>query len=346
MSAPVWQLAEADAAALLRDAGFPDPFTVAPLAGGRNNRVFRVATAGRDLLLKAYFHDPQDPRDRLRQEVDFIRYAWGHEVRSVPECLHADRARHLALFEFVAGRKLEPAEIGTSQIDQAIAFFRETNRARLADDARTLLPASEACFSVGEHIAAVERRIGRLAQMEGGLPVDAEAAAFVADALIPLWRLLVSRLERELARDGLPAAPLPLAERRLSPSDFGYHNAILEESGRLRFLDFEYAGWDDPAKLVADFANQPDLILPDALSGRFTRAVIEMADDPAAMESRIGWLTPLYQIKWACIILNDFLPIGRNRRRFTGGDEESALKKTQLAKARVMEARARAALPA
>ena len=47
----------------------------------------------------------------------------------------------------------------------------------------------------------------------------------------------------------------------LSPSDFGFHNAILKESGDLVFLDFEYFGRDDPVKLMADFIWHPGMKL-------------------------------------------------------------------------------------
>ena len=43
----------------------------------------------------------------------------------------------------------------------------------------------------------------------------------------------------------------------MSPSDFGFHNALATPGGRLVFIDFEYAGWDDPAKLANDFFCQP-----------------------------------------------------------------------------------------
>ena len=31
------------------------------------------------------------------------------------------------------------------------------------------------------------------------------------------------------------------------PGDFGFHNAIRTTKG-VKFIDFEFAGWDDPAK--------------------------------------------------------------------------------------------------
>ena len=63
-------------------------------------------------------------------------------------------------------------------------------------------------------------------------------------------------------------------------SDFGFHNALIDESGTVYLLDFEYAGWDDPAKLVCDFSNQPDMLLPEELSFRFQSAVIDYDETP------------------------------------------------------------------
>jgi len=42
----------------------------------------------------------------------------------------------------------------------------------------------------------------------------------------------------------------------------------------------------------------------------------------------------LYRVKWCCIMLNDFLPAGRARRRFSGGESaDRARAEAQLSKA-------------
>ena len=46
----------------------------------------------------------------------------------------------------------------------------------------------------------------------------------------------------------------------LSPSDVGIHNTM-EYEGKLTFLDFEYAGYDDLAKLTNDWVLQPEFPL-------------------------------------------------------------------------------------
>ena len=62
--------------------------------------------------------------------------------------------------------------------------------------------------------------------------------------------------------------------RCLSPSDFGFHNAIRRASGELCFIDFEYAGQDDPAKMACDFLCQPEVPVPDACRERFLDAAL------------------------------------------------------------------------
>ena len=44
----------------------------------------------------------------------------------------------------------------------------------------------------------------------------------------------------------------------LSPSDFGIQN-ILKFKNDYRFIDFEYFGWDDPAKLLSDIIHHPSV---------------------------------------------------------------------------------------
>lgn len=129
---------------------------------------------------------------------------------------------------------------------------------------------------------------------------------------------------------------LPWQERCISPSDFGFHNALLTDDGRLRFIDFEYAGWDDPAKTVCDFFCQPALPVPLEYYGTFIDAVVAGLQEPQKHCQRIDLLLPVYQIKWCCILLNNFLEVGSWRRHFAGETvDQEEQKVRQLQKARM-----------
>ena len=115
-------------AVLLAAAGLPREFQIVALPGGGNNRVYRVDCNGRPLLLKAYFHHPDDPRDRLAAEFAFSRFASDRGIRCVPQPIARDDKNHLGLYEFIDGRPLAAGEIGAAEVDQAAGFFAALNR--------------------------------------------------------------------------------------------------------------------------------------------------------------------------------------------------------------------------
>ncbi|MDB5310745.1 MAG: hypothetical protein JWO38_4947 [Gemmataceae bacterium] len=321
--------------ALADRAGVGPVRAVAPMAGGANNRVFRLDAAAGTFLLKSYFRHPDDPRDRLAAEFAFSRFAWDNGVRCIPQPLASDPQGGLGLFEFVFGRSLHGAIAGEAAVDQAVDFYRTLNRAKNQPAAAALPRASESCFTLDDHFATVNRRVERLQTMPVGGMAD-EAAAWVGSDLVPAWRQVLATARAAAAAHGLlPDEVLADADRCLSPSDFGFHNALLAHDGRLRFIDFEYAGWDDPSKLICDFFCQPAVPAPPLAFDRFAAAVAAELADPTMQVARATLLLPVYRVKWVCIMLNEFLPVGGSRRAFSGTAAEQETRKTsQLAKAR------------
>ena len=111
------------------------------------------------MVLKHYFSDPRDPRDRLAAEWGFLKHIWSRGVHVVPEPLASDATARAGLYEFVPGRKLLATKLAPQHIDAAIDFVLAINAAPRTPQA--LAPASEACFSLADHIATVERRVLR-----------------------------------------------------------------------------------------------------------------------------------------------------------------------------------------
>ncbi len=318
---------------LLDEAGLTGRRSIVPLAGGRNNRVFLVATETRRALLKRYFYHPADPRDRLGNEVRFVDYAWQQGIRAVPEPIACAPDDHLALFSFVEGRRLRADEVDLSHLGDALDFFRALNRTR--DRARHIGNGSEACFSLAEHLSCIDRRIARLEAIREETSLGIAAVGFLRHELRPAWQAL-----RELSRQRARAhkidlsAPLRLEQRILSPSDFGFHNALYTPDHRLIFHDFEYAGWDDPAKLVCDFFCQVEVPIDRRHFGWFAAAVAACTTDPLRLMQRIELLFPVYQTKWCTILLNEFLPVDGARRSFSEPTIGEERKRCQLDLAR------------
>jgi hypothetical protein len=325
---------------LLSKIGLHTKYHLMPLKGGRNNRAFKLKCDVHEFFLKAYFYSSADPRDRLNHEFSFTTFAWSNGIHSVPEPLVKLPNQRLALYEFIAGKIANYRPTTTNDIRQATDFILSVNHYRANDSAEKLPPASEACFSMNDHIKNTAIRVNRLAQIEMADDYDEMAKQQIDQRLLPLWDEVMKNIEAQRKKNLFIDKTLSADQRWISPSDFGFHNAIEEDDGRLRFVDFEYAGWDDPAKLLCDFANQPDRILERPLSSDFIQAVTATDVDPEFLRYRYFLLEPLYQIKWACIILNDFLPIGGLRRTFTRSANVDQVKKAQLEKLDIMLCRA------
>jgi Phosphotransferase enzyme family len=290
------------ALSLLTQLGKPAHSSLIALAGGRNNRVWRVDCGSESFLLKNYFWSEADPRDRLGQEWAFLDFLQSIGSRKAPAPLAKDPSTRFALLEFIPGNP--PQEIGESDILDAAEFFAEMNAQSAFD--KNLPPVSEACFSIQAHLETTAARIDRLQQIQSTSEEHEQAVLFIRDTLLPLWHDLRKKIED--IPDSTRREILPPSERCLSPSDFGFHNALRQSDGTLRYVDFEYAGWDDPAKTLIDFTNQPDRLLSENLAALFLEKTIPLFPNPDALHQRLALLTPLYQIKWACICLNAFFP--------------------------------------
>jgi len=326
------------AEAVVTAAGLGPLEQVQALPGGANNQVFRLVCKKRIVVLKSYFRDPGDTRDRLEAEYAFINFAWNHGLHCVAEPLGQDHDTGIALYGFLPGRAMKPSHITPETMRQALDFFLTLNTHRRAADAIGLGPSSEACFSIKAHISTVDRRIAQLASITGNASIDRDARSFVEEELTPCWQNLSREVgSRASGADTSAGRIISEGERCLSPSDFGFHNALLDDDGMVRFVDFEYAGWDDPAKMVGDFFNQVAIPVPAAHLPNFVDAVAGLSPEPDTTRVRIELLMPVYCCKWICIILNDFLPADARRRHFAAAattEETETRKKKQLAKAR------------
>lgn len=295
-------------ASLFRSSGVdPTGLSLAVVGGGGNNQVFSADIAASRYLVKAYFSHPADTRDRLGTEYAFLSYANSLGLTSVPVPLTCSAQDHLGIYEFINGRKLTAEELRLEHVLDAARFIAALNSAGQRD---TALPsASEACFSIEQHLDMVDRRLLRLQGIASNSESERRAKELV-DEIAGVWRLQRARI----AETSVPA--LSEADRCISPSDFGFHNALLRDGGDLCFIDFEYAGWDDPAKMIGDFFCQPAVPVPQEYFDDFVTAAVSYSARPDLLRERAHLLLPALQIKWCCIMLNEFLPAAAQRRQF------------------------------
>lgn len=292
--------------------------------GGRNSRVWEALTlSGRRLAVKMYARRRGDPRQRLDVEWKALAFMRGAGLDLVPEPLAREDAREWAVYTFLPG--LCPAPRGDAP-DAALplaAFAATLHGLRGLPGAEALPAASEAWLDPENMARRGKARSDALLMAKADTPWHRAMRRFVRDEWLPLW-------ERRLAqarRSPLWRAPDP-REWTLSPSDFGFHNAVLGDDGRWRFIDFEYFGWDDPCKLLSDVLLHPHpaMRLTREQGRRFLEKMLPVYGGD--LLPRLALLFPLQGLTWSLIALNAFL-----RRPRTG---EAGELEAQLALARAM----------
>jgi thiamine kinase-like enzyme len=295
-------------AALLQSQGIDaGGISLATIDGGGNNKVYAVDTRSGKYVAKAYFTHPADTRDRLGAEYAFLSYAKRIGLINVPNPIACSFEKHIGIYAFIEGHKLDRDQLEEKHVSAAAEFIASLNAGSDRDPG--LPAASEACFSIEQHLATVDRRLSRLQLLEGEDALTQRARCLIA-GIADAWRR-----HRAL----IDAADIPALldeDRCISPSDFGFHNALLRDSGDLCFIDFEYAGWDDPAKMIGDFFCQPAVPVAQAYFDDFVAEAVRYSRNASALQARAHLLLPALQIKWCCIMLNEFLPDAAQRRQF------------------------------
>jgi Phosphotransferase enzyme family len=305
------------------------------IKGGRNSRVFRVDCANDTAVaVKAYFRSARDRRDRMGCEFRALQLLEERGLRKTAKPLVADEEQHVAVYEFIEGRQVPSSEVSLADIDQVLDFLRALKQIAASGVASVFPAASEACFSIDALFANLDRRLEGLERAAGDAPA---LGKFLARELIP-FRKTVEEWCRGFCRDrGIdPAKEISSGARTLSPSDFGFHNTLRRPGGGLAFLDFEYFGWDDPAKTISDFVLHPGMQLPLDLRQHFFSGALTVFPEYPNIDARIRAVYPLFALKWCTILLNEFTLDHMPRRSFAVGASGVWSQTAQLEKARAL----------
>jgi Phosphotransferase enzyme family len=283
------------------------------MTGGRNSRVWRVHSGERAFALKQYPSLRNDPRDRLSTEIGALRLMERYRINSVPRVLGIDGERGYALLTWIEGTAV--SEVRDEDIDAAAEFLSTIHNLRLTPWAAEQRLASEGCLCGLE----IERQIGvRVARLRDLAP-EPGLGDFLEHCIVPAFLRMSRQARAQMAAAGLDFTAELLQEwRSLVPSDFGFHNCLRRSDGTLAFVDFEYFGWDDPVKLTADVLLHPGRPLLAPQRKRFREAATRLYGQDTAFSRRLSAYLPLFGLRWALILLNEFIPERWQRRVYAG----------------------------
>ena len=282
------------------------------LSGGRNNRVYQLDSPKGAFVLKVYFRHPGDCRNRRKAEFQFVSFLWKKGFRQIPRPVASCPRRSASLFCLLPGKKpgrggIGPMEIGA--LARFLVFCWKSSR-RLSPS--SFSSASEACFSIREFEGILKERIRHVARAG-----DKALRSLVLREIQPTLSACLDHAGA-LAGTKRLSRTLPLARRTLSPADHGFQNC-LRAGKRVAFVDFEYAGWDDPTTVISNACLHPGIPMPRKYQAEFVRSVMRGIGAGREEWLRLRLIYPLQALKWALILLNPLLSVGQARRKFAGG---------------------------
>lgn len=264
-----------------------------PAGQGANSHIVRLETQRGLFALKVYPQRPGDQRDRLDVEWQALCFLGESGLSQAPRAIARDDANRLMLMEWIEGEIITRHQPG--DLDDALRFVEGIFRASQDAGASGFPLASEACLSASEICRQIDQRFNGFISY----PLLDQALAGVVK---PAYAAARAGIAPELA------TPMNLSqsERRLIPADFGFHNAIRQRDGTIRYIDFDYFGWDDPVKFIADFVVHPAMSLDADERAEVVARLTSALPDSAGAAARLSRHLPLYAIRWALILLNPF----------------------------------------
>ena len=271
--------------------------SVQRVEGRGNSKIFRVETSEGSIALKVYPDLAVDNRLRRNAEWQALNFLQQNKMR-VPKPVQTDSELNWSLIEWIDGAPADPQN--QAHLDQAASFVKNLHQAsRAITSGNEFGLATEACLNPSFIENQINNRLAALESVE-----DSALREFIDNDLSPtLLRTIES--SRRLIVDNYDAI-LDKKYWTLSPSDFGLHNAIATLHGDLVFFDFEYFGWDDPVKLTADVCLHPGMSLDANAQQRWISEAKKLFADDSNFGLRLNALYPLYAIRWALIMLNEY----------------------------------------
>ena len=269
--------------------------------GRANSQVFRVVHKKQTSAVKRYPDLAFDQRQRLYAESRACTFFKEQGIDSVMQFVKASPELNLAMYRWIDG--LPVTEVDDRDVLQALGFVEQLHKARVLSPPQNIPKAAEACLSIDDLWAQIELKRVILGKV---LNKFNELREFLEQEFDPAQEICIEMLAKQFP-NLRTSDELPKKWWTLSPSDFGFHNALRQADGSLIWLDFEYFGWDDPVKLISDFLWHPGFYLDTQQKQIWEKGCLEIFKDDAELPLRLEYGFPVYGLRWCLILLNAFL---------------------------------------
>jgi thiamine kinase-like enzyme len=290
---------------------------------GINSQVYKLRVGKDNLVVKVY---NKKNKLRIKREKIFYDYLRSIKNNNVIEPIGFNIKSNLAIFPCIEGKKIK--KIKNNHIKELLNFLRQINKKKSIK-----LPlAVDGIKNRNNHIKLCELKIDQMKKIRIDSLIKKKFMFFLKEKIIPKFNQIKMNYYKQKTFC-IEKNNLLKDDMIVSPSDFGFHN-IIQSNNKFFFFDFEYAGLDDPIKLICDFYCQPNQILTQTQKKMFIRNIPFKKNSLKQLELYTKIFLPFHKLKWCCIILNEFKNENINSSRKLS-NERNQIMKIQLRKAKI-----------
>lgn len=290
---------------------------------GINSKVYKIKANKDNLVVKVY---NKKNKFRIKREKIFYDYLRSIKNNNIIKPIGFNIKFNLAIYPFIKGKKIK--KITNNHIKELLNFLKQINKKKSIK-----LPlAVDGIKNRDNHIKLCELKIDQMKKIKIDSLIKKQFMFFLKKKIIPKFDKIKMNYYKQKTFN-LKKNNLLKNDMIVSPSDFGFHN-IIQSNNKFYFLDFEYAGLDDPIKLICDFYCQPDQVLTQAQKKMFIRNFPFKKNSLKQLELYTKIFLPFHRLKWCCIILNEFKNGIKNSSRKLS-TERNQIMKRQLRKAKI-----------
>lgn len=270
---------------------------------GKNSRSYKISSNKQIYFFKIYSSDHEDKRDRLLTELNFLNLLKESKFNNTPIPIVWDFKERWILLSWINGEKL--LNPSNDECKTLVDFLINLQSIRESKFAKKIGNASEAQFLLNDHINHVHERFKRannFFHIYKENNISKESSFFELEIFInKLFQNFVENIEKSYSFSDSNKN----FNKILSPSDVGFHNVLIDRK-KMYFIDFEYAGWDDPCKLICDLVLQPDYPIPSKHIATINKLILSK-NFPKDSLKNLDLMLNIYQSKWVLIILNNII---------------------------------------
>lgn len=273
------------------------------LLNSGNNRVYKTCfSKSPNLVFKQYLPDTEG-NSNANREFKHIQILWGHHFNHVP--MPIERNDNTTVYSCIDGTS--PDQIKLSHIEKLSQLLKKLDRLSLdlinhPDIANGI--DCRMCYQ--DYLRVIEKRWTRLLRHRNSTLWSKKLVSLFDDQLTTLKNYITDQFLRDCSSNQIDIErPFKKQSLIFSPSDFGFHNTLFDKNGLCHLVDLEYSGWDDPAKLLADFfhhaGQQVAWPLKKHLLDKFAQ---QRREKDANFKTRFNIVIDMIGFEWLLIILN------------------------------------------